>query len=185
MASHRELAADDPKHGTITGYSYGCRLECCTSANREYWIKYRAEHPEYNAAKKKRAADRRRENMAKGLTANGETPLRKAFYHRMRVVANHGALKAEFECIAAVDAPCRLECSEGCMVIGPDHEHVLMQRDSCKIAETLNAAKFSQIHRGYEEIYNGPIAPFAGEAGADAEWQFVLGLEPRQREESA
>lgn len=39
----REMEADcnDPRHGTRTGYVYGCRCERCSYAESEYQAEYR------------------------------------------------------------------------------------------------------------------------------------------------
>lgn len=34
--------SEDPRHGTTTGYRYGCRCERCTAARMAYQEEYRA-----------------------------------------------------------------------------------------------------------------------------------------------
>ena len=36
----------DVRHGTLTGYTYGCRCEECRGANREYGREYRRLNPD-------------------------------------------------------------------------------------------------------------------------------------------
>lgn len=38
------LAADDPRHGTTTGYGYGCRCDLCKAAKRESAAQYYLDH---------------------------------------------------------------------------------------------------------------------------------------------
>ena len=51
-----ELAADpdDRRHGTQTGYAYGCRCERCLEAGREHNRKYAERRKEMNERMRKR-----------------------------------------------------------------------------------------------------------------------------------
>ena len=46
MRALAELEADpdDPRHGTYTGYCYGCRCDRCVRENRDYMRKWREVH---------------------------------------------------------------------------------------------------------------------------------------------